>query len=140
MRGLSAVGFGAPILIGPEGRARAHGAEEVTREAMEAIRQALASGDPNGLDAIFAADVAIHPRHRALATSEELSPDLAGLKVALEDMRSLVSHLELAVDDMIAVDDKVAGTFTFRCALPASGQPIEGAGLFFVVVADDLVT
>lgn len=140
MRGLSAVGLGALVLVGSAGRAAAHGAEEVAQEAMEAINQALASGDASGLDAVFAPDVAVRPRHRVLATGEEVSPDLAGLKVALEDMRSLVSDLELAVDDLIAVEDKAAGSFTFRGALPASDQPIEGDGLFLLTVAEDLVT
>jgi phage shock protein E len=140
MRGLGGVGIGALVLLGSSRRATAHGAEDVAAEAMEAIAQALVNGDASGLDAVFAADVAVQPRHRMLATGEEVSPDLAGLKVALEDMRSVVSDIELTVEDVIAEEEKAAGRFSYRGTIAASGQSLEGSGLVFVVVADDLVT
>lgn len=140
MRGLGGVGIGALVLLGSSRRATAHGAEDVTREAMEAISQALETGDASGLDALFAADVAVQPRHRMLATGEEVSPDLAGLKIALEDIRIVVSDVELTVEDVIAVEDEAAGRFSYRGTIAASGQPLEGSGLVFAVVADDRVT
>jgi ketosteroid isomerase-like protein len=112
----------------------------VVREAVEALNLALATGDDSGLDALVAADVTVEPRHRMLATGEEVSDDLAGLKVALADMRNIATDIELVVDDLIAEEDKVAGRFTVRGTLGASGQPLEGRGLVFAVVADDRVT
>jgi hypothetical protein len=110
------------------------------REAMEALAKALASGDDSGLDAVFAGDVAVHPRHRMMATREEVSPDLAGLKAALADIRGVASNVELNVDDLIAEDDKAAARFTVRGTLTMSDQPLEGSGLAFAVITDDRVT
>lgn len=139
MRGLSAVGLGTLVLAGSAGRAAAHGAEEVAQEAMEALNQALATGDDSGLDAVFAADVTVEPRHRMLTTGEEVSDDLVGLKVGLADMRNLATDIEIVVDDVIAADDKAAGRFTVRGTPAGADETLEAGGLFYVVVEDDLV-
>lgn len=139
LRGLGGAGLGAVLVLGGARGAAAHGAEEVASEAIEALGQALATGDESGLDALFVPDVMVQPAHRMLATGEEVSPDLAGLKAALADMRSVARGVELSVEDVIAQEDKAAGRFTFRGTLEPSGQALEGAGLFFLVVADDLV-
>jgi phage shock protein E len=140
MLGLSGAGIGALALLGNSQRVAAHGADEVAREAIEALGQSLATGDGSSLDAVFAADLATYPRHRLLSTGEEVSPDLEGLKAALTDIGGLARDVELTVDDLIAVEEKAAGRFSVRGTLAASGQSIEGDGLFFVVIADDLVT
>jgi phage shock protein E len=62
------------------------------------------------------------------------------LKAALEDMRGGVSDIAITVEDLIEEDDKAAGRFSFRGMLAAPGQALEGSGLVYLVVADDLVT
>jgi ketosteroid isomerase-like protein len=140
LRGLGGGGLAAAFFMSTKRPASAHGAEEVAQEAMEALNQALATGDDSGLDALFVTDVKVEPRHRMLATGEEVSPDLAGLKAALADIRGDASVVEVSVDDVIAEEDKAAGRFTFRGTLKTSGQSLEGSGLFFMVLADDQIT
>lgn len=140
LRGLGGAGLATALLWGSRRRGAAHGAEDVAREALEALIQAIATGDDSGLDALFAADVTVVPRHRTLATGEEVAPGLPGLKAALADIRSIASDVELTVDDLIAEEDKAAGPFTFRGTLGPTAQPLEGSGLVYMVVADDLVS
>lgn len=140
MRGLGGVGIGALVLLGSRRRAAAHGAADVAREAVDALNQALASGDASGLDALFAADLTVQPRHRLFATGEEVPSGLDGMKAAVEDMRGVVSDITITVEDLIEENDKAAGRFRFRGTLAALGQALEGSGLVYLAVADDLVT
>ena len=140
LRGVSGAALAVAITTGTGRRALAHEADEVAREALEALSQALATGDDSGLDALYAADVMVEPRHRLLATGEQVSSDLAGLKVALADIRSLATDIEIAADDLIAEDNKVAGPFTVRGAVAGSSEPLEARGLLYMVIDEDLVT
>lgn len=140
LRGLGAAGLGATFVLGMNQSTAAQGTEDVVRKALEALNQVLATGDDSGLDAVFATDVVVQPRHRMVATGEEVSSDLAGLKVALADIRSVASDVHLAVKDLIAEEDKAAGPFAVRGTLGTSRQSLEGDGLVYAVVADDRVT
>ena len=140
LRSVGGGGLAAAFLMGTRRRASAHEAEDVAREALEALSQALATGDDSGLDAVFAADVMVEPRHRMVATGEEVSPDLTGLKVALADIRNVATDIELVVDDLIADDDKVAGPFTVRGALVGRDESLEARGLLYMGIDDDRVT
>lgn len=140
LRSVGGGGLAAAFLMGTRRRASAHEAEDVAREALEALSQALTTGDDSGLDAVFAADVAVQPRHRMMATGEEVSPDLAGLKVALADVRNVATAIELVVEDLIAEDDKVAGPFTVRGTLVGPDESLEARGLLYMAIEDDRVT
>lgn len=140
MRALSGVGFGALMLLGSSRRTAAHEADEVALEAIDALSQTLASGDVSGLDAVYASEVLVQPRHRLFATGAEVPPGLEGLKAALEDIRGIASDVAITVEDVIAEEDKAAGRFAFQASLAASGQPLAGSGLFYLVIADDRVT
>ena len=147
MRGLGAAGIGALVLLGSARRAAAHGAEEVAQEALDAVNQALATGDMSGLDAVLAADLQGHPPHPSLATGEPFPHDLAGLKASLEEMRRFFPDSQLVLDDLIVEEDKVAGRVTFRgtpdptaFGLPeAAAQPVESGGVIFAVIEEDRV-
>jgi hypothetical protein len=124
----------ATLLLGSRGAAAASGTEDAARMAMGALNQALAIGDDSRLDRDFAADVVMHPRHRLIATGQEVSPDLAGLKAALADIREAVPDLEIAVNSLVAVDDKAAGCVTVSGRPIGEPAPLEASALFFMVL------
>lgn len=143
VRGLGGGGLAAALLMATKRGAAADDehdeVEKVAREAMDALSQALATGDDSGLDAVFAADVMVEPRHRVVATGEEVSPDLAGLKAALADIRNVATDIEIVVDGLIVEGDKVAGPFTVRGALVGRDESLETRGLLYMGIDDDRV-
>jgi ketosteroid isomerase-like protein/plastocyanin len=118
--------------------------EATARHAIEAVNTALDSGDAGVLDAVFAPDVAAHPPHRSLITSQTFSHDLDGLKAGLMDIRRYVADATIAIDDLIAEDAMVAARVTFRGTLDAAalglgertGGPMEIGGLLYGRVED----
>lgn len=147
LRAAGATGLGAALLLTRQPAVSAHGADEVAQQAVEAINAAMATGDEAQLDELFAADLVGHPPHRSLATGEAFSPDLAGLKAALAEMRRYFPDGQIVVEDLIVADDKVAGRLTFRGTPDAAAfglaeapsGPVEVDGVAFAVIADDRV-
>jgi predicted ester cyclase/plastocyanin len=88
--------------------------EAVARQALDAVSDAMASGDMSALDAVFAAEVQGHPSHRSLVTGESFSHDLAGLKAALADIRRFFPDAAITIDDLIASGETVAARVRFR--------------------------
>ena len=121
--------------------------EEVARQAIAAINEAMATGETGAIDVVFASDVAGHPPHRSLVTGEPFTHDLAGLKAGLADMRRFFPDAAISIDGLIASDDTVAARVTFRgtpdtAALglgEAAGQPLEIGGLMYGTIVDGRV-
>lgn len=143
VRGLGGGGLAAALIMGTKRGAVADEYDEekeIAREAMEALSQALATGDDSGLHNVFATDVMVEPRHRLVATGEEVPPGLTGLKEALADIRRVATDIEIVVDDLIAEDHKVAGPFTVRGTLVGRDESLEARGLLYMGIDDDRVT
>ncbi|MCC7024190.1 MAG: ester cyclase [Thermomicrobiales bacterium] len=147
VHGLGAASAGALALLGSSRPAVAHGTEDVARQAIDAVNQALATGDTSGLDAVFAAGLQGHPPHTSLATGEPFTHDLDGLKAALQEMRHFFPDSRFLIDDLIVQGDKAAGRVTFRATpdptafgLPeAAAQSVEVGGVIFAGIAEDRV-
>lgn len=113
--------------------------EAVARQAIDAVNDAMASGDTSALDAVFAPEVQGHPSHRSLVTGEPFSHDLTGLKAALADIRRFFPDAEIAIDDVIASGGTVAARVRFRGTPDAvalglgegASQPLEIGGLMY---------
>lgn len=150
-RGLGGGALAAALLWGTGRRVVAHSAEDVARDAVEAVNQTLETGDPSGFDAIVSSDVKVHPLHVSLAFLNPPSNDLAGLTAALEETRSVCTDAEMVVDDLIAGGNKAAGRFTFRATPDAAAfglpeqpaeplEPLEIGGVISGVFLDSGVT
>ncbi len=126
-------GLATTFLLATNRAGAASGTEDAARVAMGALNQALAIGDDSRLDNDFAPDVVVHPRHRMIATGKEVSPDLAGMKAALADIRNAVPDLELAVNSLVAGDDKAAGCVTVSGTPVWATAPVEASALVFMV-------
>ena len=121
--------------------------EAVARQALEAVNDAMASGDTSALDAVFAPEVQGHPSHRSLVTGEPFSHDLAGLKGALADTRRFFPEAAITIDDLIASGETVAARVTFRGTPDAAAlglgdeasQPLEIGGLMYGRIGDGRV-
>ena len=123
-RALGHLGMGALVvgaLTGPamgtvaaQATPAAGSIEAVARQAIDAINEAMTSGETSALDAIFAADGAGHPPHRSLVTGEPFSHDLEGLTAGLADIQHFFPDAAITIDDLITSDDTVAARVTFR--------------------------
>jgi len=102
--------------------------------AMGALNQALAIGDDSRLDNDFAPDVVVHPRYRMVATGREVSPDLAGLKAALADIRGAAPDTQLITDSLVVVDNQATGRVTVRGTPVGTDEPIQASALVFMVI------
>jgi predicted ester cyclase len=117
--------------------------EAAARRAINAINQALASGDMSLLDLAFAPDYVNHTPHRSPQTGQLYAPDLNGLKAALGELHAAVPDAVFVVDDVIASGDTAAVRATFRgtidttaIPLPAGANPrlsIGGVAFFRIV-------
>jgi hypothetical protein len=88
--------------------------EAAMRRAIGAINQAMATGDVNLLDAVFAPGYVNHTPRRSLQTGQLQSPDLAGLKASIIELRTFVPDGVVLIEEIIASDDRVAVRVTFR--------------------------
>lgn len=146
-RALAGAGVSAILLRIRASAQGTPGTVGVAQKAIDAVNLALATGDQSELDAVFAPGLRTHPPHRSIATGEAFSHDLAGLKAALEDIRSYVPDAEILVGDVISEGDKVAALSAFRGtpAVHALGTqkpaiaPLEVGGVIFAVVADEQI-
>ncbi len=88
--------------------------EAAARRAINAINQALASGDMALLDLAFAPGYVNHTPRRSTQTGQPTTGDLAGLKASLSELRAAVPNAVLIVNDVVASGDTVALRATFR--------------------------
>ncbi|MFN8593360.1 MAG: DUF2807 domain-containing protein [Thermomicrobiales bacterium] len=125
------------------------GATEATvRQTIEAINAILAGGDVAALDPLLATTYVNHTPHRRPSDGTTYSPDLAGLKSALTDLRSATRGPVLVVEEIIANGDSAAARLTFRGTAGVtnadSGEqtdyPVTASGVVIVHVKDGLVS
>lgn len=88
--------------------------EAAARRAINAINQALASGDMAFLDLAFAPGYVNHTPRRSLQSGQLATGDLAGLETSLTELRAAVPNAVLVVNDVVAAGDTAAVRFTFR--------------------------
>ena len=94
--------------------------EAAARRAVSAINQALASGDMTVLDTVFATDYVNHTPRRSLLTGQPFSADVAGLKTALTELRTIAPDAVILIEDVVASGDTAAVRATFRGTLDTS--------------------
>ena len=82
-------------------------------------------GDTSGLDATFSPDYVNHTPRRSFMTGQLFTPDLAGLKASLTEIRTVVPDGVLLVDDIVASYDTASILASFRGTLraAATNQP-----------------
>ena len=127
LRRLGAGGLAAGVAVGSQQRpAQAQFAfsaaitAATARRAIAAINQGLASGDMSGLDATFSPDYVNHTPRRSFVTGQLFSPDLAGLRASLAELRTIVPDGVLLIDDIVASYDTASILASFRGTLRAA--------------------
>src|SRR5215211_6198748 len=132
LRRLGAGGLAAGAAVGSRQRpAQAQFAisaaitEATARRAIAAINRALAIGDMSGLDATFSPDYVNHTPRRSLVTGQLFSPDVAGLKASLTELRTVVPDGVILIADIVASYDTASVLASFRGTLgvTATKQP-----------------
>jgi hypothetical protein len=121
--------------------------EASARRAINAINQALASGDMSLLDFAFDASYVNHTPRVSRQTGQLFPPDLAGLEAALDELRSAAPNAVIIVDDVVASGDTAAVLVTLRGTLdpnvipfPAEANPrFSVGGMAFARVVDGRV-
>jgi hypothetical protein len=104
--------------------------EAAARRAINAINQALSTGDMSVLNLSFAPNYVNHTPDRSFTTGQEFTGDLAGLSDALTRLRGVMPNAKLLVEDVVASGDTAAvrvelrGTIdTNLVTLPAGFSP-----------------
>lgn len=97
--------------------------EAAARRAINAINQALASGDMSLLDFAFDASYVNHTPRVSRQTGQLFSPDLAGLEAALGEVRTAAPNAVIIVDDVIASGDTAALLVTLRGTIDPNAIP-----------------
>jgi len=99
---------------------------EVARQAIAALNQVLATGDPSLLDAHFSSDYIDHTPRVSIATGQLQPPNLDGLKASLLELRGVVPDAVFLIEDVIASGDRFALRLTIRGTLDASSLNLQG--------------
>jgi hypothetical protein len=132
LRQLGAGGLAAGVAVGSQQRPAqaqfgisATITEATARRAVAAINRALATGDMSGIDATFSPDYVNHTPRRSFVTGQLFSPDLAGLKAGLTELRTTVPDGVLLIEDIVASYDTASILASFRGTLraAATNQP-----------------
>ncbi len=99
--------------------------EATARRAVAAINRALAIGDMSGLDATFSPDYVNHTPQRSFVTGQLFSPDLAGLRASLTELRTIVPDGVLLINDIVASYDtaSILTSFSGTLRAAATNQP-----------------
>ena len=97
--------------------------EAAARRAINAINQALASGDMTLLDFAFDATYVNNTPRVSRQTGQAFSPDLAGLEAALGELRAAAPNAVIIVDDVIASGDTAAVLVTLRGTIDPNVVP-----------------
>jgi rhodanese-related sulfurtransferase len=115
LRALGGAEFGAGFVLGAERSAAAQGAHEVVRETLEALNRALAKGDDSGLEAVFANDVVVQPRHRMpSAQVVPVNGDGSYVNVSADDLATmLTAKTFLLINVHVPYDWEIEGTDHF---------------------------
>lgn len=133
--GIGGAAAGAAFVVGRQSAAAQFSfataaTEAAARRALSAVNQALASGDMSVLDAAFATDYVNHTPRTSLLTGQPSSADLAGLKTALTELRTIAPDAVILIDDVVASGDTAAVRATLRgtldttaVTLPAGASP-----------------
>jgi predicted ester cyclase len=114
---LAAAAFGAGRSASAQSSLATAATEAAARRAVSAINQALASGDVAVLDTAFATDYVNHTPRQSLLSGQGFTPDLAGLKTALTELRTMAPDAVILIDDIVASGDTAAMRATFRGTL-----------------------
>ena len=122
--------------------------EAAARHAIDIVNQVLSSGELDRLEAAFAPSYVTHTPHRSLATGRLFSPDLAGLRESLAELRGAVPDAVLIVEEVIAAGDRAAvrlriqGTRTLATdgATPAAPQHLDLGAAVFGRIVDGVVS
>jgi Putative auto-transporter adhesin, head GIN domain/SnoaL-like polyketide cyclase len=94
--------------------------EAAARRAINAINRALADGDMSVLDSAFSSTYVNQTPRRSFATGQLFSPDLAGLKAGLTELRTAVPDSVLLIRDVVASPDTASVLASFRGTLSAA--------------------
>ena len=94
--------------------------EAAARRAINAINRALADGDMSVLDPAFSPTYVNQTPRRSFATGQLFSPDLAGLKASLTELRAAVPDSVLLIRDVVASPDTASVLASFRGTLSAA--------------------
>jgi predicted ester cyclase len=125
---LAAAAFGVGRSASAQSSLATAATEAAARRAVSAINQALASGDMGVLDTPIAADYVNHTPGQSLLSGQDFTPDLAGLKSALTELRTIAPDAVILIEDIVASGDTAAVRATFRGTLdPAVVSLPEGA-------------
>ncbi|MBW3632902.1 MAG: DUF2807 domain-containing protein, partial [Chloroflexi bacterium] len=127
LRRLGAGGLTAGAAIGLQGDSAeaqfafsAAATEAAARRAITAINRALASGDMSVLDTAFSPDYVNHTPRRSFVSGQLFSPDLAGLKASLTELRAAVPDAVLVINDVVASRVTASVLASFRGTLSAA--------------------
>lgn len=82
--------------------------EAAARRAVNAINQALSTGDMSVLNLSFAPNYVNHTPARSFTSGQEFTGDLAGLTEALTRLRGVMPNARLLVEDVVASGDTAA--------------------------------
>jgi predicted ester cyclase len=104
--------------------------EAAARRAINAINQALSTGDMSVLNLSFSSNYVNHTPARSFTTGQAFTGDLAGLSDALTRLRGVMPNAKILVEDVVAAGDTAAirvelrGTIdTSLVALPQGFSP-----------------
>lgn len=82
--------------------------EAAARRAINAINQALSTGDMSVLNLSFSPNYVNHTPARSFTTGQEFAGDLAGISVALTGLREVMPNARFLVEDVVASGDTAA--------------------------------
>jgi predicted ester cyclase len=118
--------------------------EAVARQAIEALDQALTTGDTTAIDAVFAPEYVDHtpdivPTGGGPSGREEMKTGIAGQRSAIPDLT--ISVEDVLVDgDQAAVRFRVGGTLDpAAMGMPGAVQPLDVGGIVILRIADGQV-
>jgi predicted ester cyclase len=127
LRQLGAGGLGAGILLhafastgGAQSAIASAATEAAARRAINAVNQALSTGDMSVLNLSFAPNYVNHTPARSFTTGQEFTGDLAGLSDALTRLRGVMPNAKLLVEDVVAAGDTAAVRVELRGTVDAN--------------------
>lgn len=144
------IALGAAVAL-TQRPARAQGSQDsaateaAARHAIDAINQALATGEMDLLEDAFAPTYVNHTPHRSLTTGRLLSPDLAGLTAGVSQLRGIVPDAVFIVEEVIAAGDRAAVRGRFHGTLEPTvdggtqATNLDVGGVAVARIADGLV-
>lgn len=121
LRKIGAGGLTAGLLLqafagrsGAQSAVASAATEAAARRAVNAINQALSSGDMSVLNLSFDPNYVNHTPARSFTTGQVAAGDRAGLADTLTRLRAVVPNAKLLVEDVVAAGDTAAVRVEFR--------------------------